>query len=140
MQLNRNFSQDVEITIGTNSKIGQHVFSLQARGSARFGEAEHPATVKLEVALAESDKDIGLVSWPRGVYRIGGKRNQFRVEMPEANAGTYVATEAYLLVPYATSKRIEGSIHLVKAFRPFAPMAVPQTGLPVRFTFSEQKQ
>jgi hypothetical protein len=44
-----------------------------------------------------------------------------------------------LLVGHATDQRIDGSIFLQQAIRPHAPLPVPQTGLPLRFTFSVQK-
>jgi hypothetical protein len=112
---------------------------LQAGGRASFDGQEYPATVKLRVAMVPADHNLETVSWPRGLYDLFALGNRFAVEMPDAPAGTFVSSRGLVLVGYATNQRIDGSIFLQQAIRPFAPVPVPQTGLPLRFTFSVQK-
>jgi hypothetical protein len=139
VQLRRNFNDDVTLSIGTHPQLQQYVFQLQAGGRASFDGQEYPATVKLRVAMVPADHNLETVSWPRGLYDLFALGNRFAVEMPDAPAGTFVSSRGLVLVGYATNQRIDGSIFLQQAIRPFAPVPVPQTGLPLRFTFSVQK-
>ena len=139
VRLRRNFAADVSASIGKHPQLEQYVFQLQATGSGQFAGKEHPATVKLRVALAPAGRDLETVSWPRGLYDLGEIGNRFSVEVPSAPAATFVATHGFLLVGHASSRRIDGSIFLQTAIRPQAPVPVPQTGLPMRFTFSIQR-
>lgn len=142
-RLARAFDQGVRAEIGTDAKLGQYVFLLEASGRASFAGKEHAATVELRLPLGASDRAIDQVSWPRGIYSLRSLGSDFRLEMPEAPAGTFVAipfapdhtSGATVLVAYATNHRLEGSIFLRHAIRPYAPLPVPQTGLPLRFTF-----
>ncbi len=142
-QLRRTFTSNLSARIGTHAKLGQYVFLLEASGRASFAGKEHPATVKLRLPLGPADRQIDRISWPRGVYSLQAFGADFRVEMPEVPAGTFVSLpvspngvpSCTLLISQASNTRIEGSVFLQKALRLYAPVPVPQTGLPMRFTF-----
>lgn len=146
-QLERNFNTDVSARIGTHPKLEQHVFLLEASGTASVGPKELPATVELRIPMGPADREIEVVSWPRGVYDLRELGADFRLEVPDHAAATFVvlkttpdgSTPGMVLVSHASNQRIEGSIFLRYAFRPFSPIPVPQTQLPMKFTFKLQK-
>lgn len=145
--LKRNFNTDVSARIGTHAKLEQHVFLLEASGTASVGPKEFPATVKLRIPMGPADREIDVVSWPRGVWDLRTLGADFRLEVPDHAAATFVAlkttpdgsTPGMVLISHATNQRLEGSIFLRYAFRPFSPLPVPQTDLPMKFTFKLQK-
>ncbi|HZJ10921.1 MAG TPA: hypothetical protein VFD39_14580, partial [Trueperaceae bacterium] len=122
-------SGDLYVTMGTESATGRAVFVLEVRGTAQFGSGsdrvDSPARALLTVDLGGDGEDMAGLSWPRGIYRFGEGSTGFRLDLEDAPAGTFVASHGFVLVTSATSDRIEGSIVLQRADRPFAPMGVP---------------
>ncbi|MDZ7707737.1 MAG: hypothetical protein U5J97_07565 [Trueperaceae bacterium] len=116
---------DLEVTMGRHAATGRTVFQLEASGRAGFGGAEHPAELLVRLDLADEDEPIDRVSWPRGIYRLGTGANRVSLTLDGASAGSFVASHGFVLVTTATAERIEGSIVLQRADRPFAPMGVP---------------
>lgn len=138
-QLKRSFTNDVKVSIGTHPKLGEYVFNFGAGGRAPFGDKEYDADVGLRLALGSSDLDIDKVSWPRGIYNLKDIGNKFEVLLPDQRWGSFVGVEGFVLVSYADSERIEGSVFLQYAVRVFSSPPVPQTGLPLRFLFRVTK-
>ena len=83
--------------------------------------------------------DIKKVSWPRGIFNLKDIGNKFSVLLPDQRWGSFVGVEGFVLVSYADSDRIEGSVFLQHAVRVFSSPPVPQTGLPLRFLFKITK-
>lgn len=116
---------DLEVTMGRHAPSGRVVFQLEGSGRAGFDGAEHPAELLVRLDLADGDEPIERVSWPRGIYRLGTGANLVSLTLDGASAGSFVASHGFVLVTTATAERIEGSIVLQRADRPFAPMGVP---------------
>jgi hypothetical protein len=138
-EFKRSFTTDTRASIGAYEKLDQYVFDMSAWGNAEFGGKTYPTVIELRVAIAPLDKDIKTVSWPRGIYDLHALGNRFSVSVPDAPAGTFFSTQGLLLIGYATGKRIDGSLILQQAIRPHAPLPVPQTGLPQKFTIALRK-
>jgi hypothetical protein len=92
-------------------------------------DKEYSTTIKLRVVLAPADRELETISWPRGIYDLNASGNRFVVDVADAPAATVLATKGLILLSYAISQRIEGSIFLQRAIR---PSSVP----PMRYTFS----
>lgn len=135
----RSFTTDVKATIGNYENLGQYVFDMSAWGNADFGGTNYPTVIQLRIAIAPSGHDLETVSWPRGIYDLHALGNRFSVTVPDAPAGTFFSIKGLVLVSYATGKRIDGSLILQQAIRPHAPIPVPQTGLPQKYTLALRK-
>lgn len=141
--LRRRFSDTFEARIGTDAALERHVFELTADGQASFAGREHAARITLRAPVGPASRPLERVSWPRGLYDLQVIGGRLRVDMPEAPAGTFVSlgvspdstSSCLLLIAHASETRLEGSVLLRHAIRPLAPLPVPQTGLPLRFTF-----
>ncbi|MDX1645017.1 MAG: hypothetical protein R3244_11730, partial [Thermoanaerobaculia bacterium] len=92
-QLKRNFNTDVSARIGSHPKLEQHVFLLEASGTASVGPKEFPATVKLRLPIGPADREIEVVSWPRGVWDLRQLGADFRLEVPDHAAATFVVLQ-----------------------------------------------
>ena len=138
IQLKRNFNNNVKLSIGTHPQRQQYVFQLEAGGTSSYRDVEIPSAVRIRLALAPADRELELVSWPRGIYDLAAFGNRFALEVDDTPSASFFATKALLLVTHASNQRIEGSIFLQQALRSSTP-PVPQTGLPMRFTFSVKK-
>ena len=126
----------LEATLGRHAASGRTVFQLEGSGRAGFGGEEHPAELVVRLDLADADEPIERVSWPRGIYRLGTGANSVSLMLDGASAGSFVASHGFVLVTTATAERIEGSIVLQRADRPFAPMGVPYAAADLpRITF-----
>lgn len=121
--------ESLAVTMGAQASTGRTVFVLEGSGRASFGRGddrvETAAELRLTLDLADADEPIGRVSWPRGIYRLGEGANAVSLTLEDAPAGSFVASHGFVLVTSATAERIEGSIVLQRADRPFAPMGVP---------------
>ncbi len=123
-ELLRRFELNAKASMGRATAI-RNVFEMSAEGHAEFGGKNYPATMKLRL-------DVGLgpierTSWPRGAYELAlVGQNTLTLRLDGAKAGDFNASEAYVLVTSSTNKLITGSIFLTKAWRPNAPIPVPQ--------------
>ena len=93
--------------------------------------------------MGTNEDDLERISWPRGIYDLDKLGGRLSVEIEGHASAAFIntavspdgASTCTVLVSHASNERIEGSIFLRHAIRPFAPVPVPQTGLPLRFTF-----
>ena len=135
--LQRVFGTAPEASIGTLD--GRYLFVMYASGTAEFGDATYDASLELRIDLGPSDAEHPLenVSWPRGVYTLApGHPNHFWLRMPDAPAGDFDVIDGFVLVAEASHDRIVGSVVAREAFRPHAPVPVPQTfDPPLQFRF-----
>lgn len=138
-EFKRSFTTEIDASIGSFDKLGQYVFQVSSWGNASFDDKNYPTVVELRMAMAPLDNDIKTVSWPRGIYDLHALGNRFSVSVPDAPAGTFFSTQGLVLIGYATNKRIDGSLVLQQAIRPRAPIPVPQTGLPQKYTITLRK-
>lgn len=122
-KLLRSFENKVEAGMG--SKGVGNVFEMRAEGNAAFGGKSYPASMKLSLGVGVGS--IETASWPRGVYTLGliGPNN-LSLRLDGAQAGNFDAKDAYVLVASSSNKHISGSIFLTQAWRPNAPIPVPQ--------------
>jgi hypothetical protein len=133
------FDQRVDGQIGTLD--GRYVFEMVSEGRASFDGTEYPATATLRIDLgADAGTDLELVSWPRGAYRVApGSGSTFTLRLPDAPAGDFDVTDGYAYVAESSNELIEGAVFVREAFRPNAPVPVPQVFDPplnVRFRLS----
>ena len=118
---------------------GAWTFQFTAEGTAGFGDTTSPAvatlTIDLASMIAAPFTSVDEVSWPRGLYVIGDDA-QFRVDLEDAPAGSFVGTVGFVLVTRASNDLLEGSIVLQRGERPGA-FGVPETEkwLPSPITF-----
>jgi hypothetical protein len=137
--LKRSFTGDVRVSVGTHAQLEQYVFEYRASGQAPFGDKLYGADLSLRLGLAPADRELSLVSWPRGLYSLKHIANRFDVNLPDNRHGSFVGTDGIVLVSHASNHRIEGSIFLQSAVRVLTTPPVPQTGLPLRFLFKIEK-
>jgi hypothetical protein len=130
------FGTDPTAAIGTLD--GDYVFTLSAGGMAEFMDTTHGATLTLRLSLGPAaDRPVEQVSWPRGLYSLAiGQPNHFELRMPDAPSADFNVTDGFVLVAAASNDRIVGSVFATEAFRPHAPVPVPQTfDPPLQFRF-----
>lgn len=136
-ELQRVFGTGPTGVIGTMD--GRYVFVMDASGTAEFGGSTYDASLELRIDLGPSDADhpVEKVSWPRGAYTLApGHPNYFELRMPDAPAGDFDVIDGFVLVAEASNERIVGSVFAREAFRPHAPVPVPQTfDPPLQFRF-----
>jgi hypothetical protein len=88
------FSTNVSAGIDTELLGGNRVFEMRAEGQASFGGKTYPATLTLRLDLEDEQYPIELVSWPRGVYRLGLMGdNNFSISL-EGNLASRRRTDA----------------------------------------------
>ncbi len=135
--LKRSFLNNVKAVLGR--KGAGNVFEMTGEGTAQFGGKSYPATMKL--TLGTGIGSIEKTSWPRGAYElalIGPNTLQLRLD--GARAGNFDAKDAFVLVTSSTNKRITGSVFMTQAWRPHAPLPVPQVfDPPLRIRFELKK-
>ncbi|HSI88403.1 MAG TPA: hypothetical protein VK918_05055, partial [Pyrinomonadaceae bacterium] len=119
----RSFENKVEAGMGS-SGIWK-VFEMRSEGQAMFGDKSYPASIKLSLGVGTGSLET--TSWPRGIYKLGliGP-NTLALRLDGARAGNFDAKEGYVLVASSSGNLIEGSIFLTQAWRPEAPIPVPQ--------------
>jgi hypothetical protein len=141
------FTDGLSATIGMHPQLEQQVFLLKASGRAEYSDKEYPAHITVRIPMGTSEDETERISWPRGVYNLDQLGGRFSFEMEGAKSGTFInlsvspdgASTCTVLIAHASNERLEGSIFLRHAIRPFAPVPVPQTGMPLRFTFKLEK-
>lgn len=135
------FTTDPEAIIGTLDD--RYVFELTVHGTAQFGDESHAATLTLRIDLGGTTNSLGEavpveeVPWPRGIYSLApGRPNHFELRMETAPAGDFDVTDGFVLVTEASNDRLLGSVFAREAWRPHAPVPVPQTfDPPLNFRF-----
>ena len=136
-QFKRSFKNGVKAGMGS-SGIG-NLFEMTGQGHASFGGKNYPASMKLSLGVGTGS--IERISWPRGVYElemIGADKLSLRLD--GAQAGNFDASDGYVLVASSTGKRISGAVFLTKAWRPNAPIPVPQVfDPPLHIRFEMEK-
>ncbi|MBO6937693.1 MAG: hypothetical protein JJ863_22180 [Deltaproteobacteria bacterium] len=120
------FGDGVDGQIGTVD--GRYVFELVSSGRSTFDATEYPtqATLRIDLDAPESTR-VQLVSWPRGAYRIEpGSGSTFSVRLDGAASGDFDVTDGFAYVAESSNDLIEGSVFIREAWRPNAPVPVPQ--------------
>ncbi|RLB52361.1 MAG: hypothetical protein DRJ42_15055 [Deltaproteobacteria bacterium] len=140
-EVQRVFASGPEAVIGTLD--GRYVFEFTVGGTAEFSGMDYGATLKLIIDLAPTGTGSGPtplehVSWPRGLYSLAiGQPHRFELRMPDAPAGNFNVTDGFVLITEASNDRIVGSVFAREAFRPNAPIPVPQVfDPPLNFRFT----
>ena len=115
-QENRKYTQNVKGTIGQKNGQGPWIFQIEATGSIGVeDEGTKTARVMLNLELAPGTKDLSLVSFPRGLYRIGPGQssNNKLIIWYNDGSGEVPAIEVFqgdVLVARASHDLIEGSV------------------------------
>jgi hypothetical protein len=123
----RSFDQAVTASIGVREGESSRKFFMNAEGRARFGDEEFDAEIALELVVGPGDVEIDQVSWPRGGYALTRvDRDSFRLHMPDAPAGSFEASQGFVLVTASNNDLIEGSVVITEAWRWLAPIPVPE--------------
>ena len=122
-KLLRSFENNVKAGMGSKG-IG-NVFEMRAEGTAKFGGKSYPASMKLSLGVGVGP--LEKTSWPRGVYKLGliGPKSLI-LRLDGGRAGNFNAKNGYVLVASSSDDLISGSIFLTQAWRPEAPIPVPQ--------------
>lgn len=124
--LRRSYSSGVAAGIGLID--GDYHFNLTADGTATFGDADYPGTLRLEIDLgADASEPIDRVSWPRGAFDLGLiSPHDFTLRLDGAPAGNFDVTDGFVLITEASNDRIIGSVFVTEVIRFQAPLPVPQ--------------
>lgn len=64
--------------------------------------------------------------WPRGIFALNTSLASFTVTVPDEPAANLIGTVGYILIARANTNQRDGSLFLTRAFRPDAPVPVPQ--------------
>lgn len=119
----RSFLNKVEAGMG--SKGVGNVFEMRGEGQASFAGRTYPASLKLSLAVGVGPFEKA--SWPRGLYKLGlVGPNKLSVRVDGAQAANFDAKDAFVLVGRSSAEYISGSVFLTQAWRPTAPIPVPQ--------------
>jgi hypothetical protein len=124
----RSFDMAVTASIGLEDGASERKFFMNAEGRAGFDGMEYDAEIALELVVGDADVDISQISWPRGGYRLTPiDDDSFRLHLPDAPAGSFEATEGFVLVTASSNDLIEGSVVVQRSMRWLAPIPVPET-------------
>lgn len=134
------FAGNVTATIGTDEQ-GTYKFVFTSQGQLDFGDTTSKADATLTLTVGEAGIPLEEASWPRGIYSLApAQGNDFRVFLPDAEAGSFEVFDGDVLIFESSSQSISGSIVIRRAMRWLAPVPVPQTfdpPLSVRFYISK---
>lgn len=120
-------SDNLTAGIGAHT-LSNRVFVMKGSVEAGVVDKNYPAMLRLELDLGQRFDDIGEVSWPRGVYKLGPTSgNKLEVRLEGARQGSFDAIDGFTLVTQASNDRIAGSIVLYKVLRSHAPQPVPES-------------
>ena len=118
---NKSYTQNVKGGIGQRNGQGPWIFTFEATGSIGVeDEGSRSARVMLYLELAPGDRQLDMVSFPRGLYRIGPNHssNNKLIIWYNDGSGEVPAIEVFqadVLVARASGNLIEGSV-FVKTF------------------------
>ncbi len=117
----RTMNREMKASIVELAEPSGLYFQLEAEGSAVFNGETYDATVVLRLKLAPAGTDIGVASWPRGLYPFhSGGAATFELTLHDQPAGNFYADQGFVLVTTA-GDTLEGAINLQRAWRPDTP-------------------
>lgn len=139
-KLLRSFDTNVQARIGTLGALAK-IFEMTADGEGTFSGKVYPAKLRLRLAVGSAGESIDNVSWPRGFYKLAlVGPNSLSVRVDGAQAANFDAKDAFVLIGRSSAEYISGSVFLTQAWRPTAPIPVPQVfDPPLQIRFQMKK-
>ena len=119
-------SGNLTAAIGAET-LQNRVFRITGSGDSEYLDRTYPTTLRLELNLGQRFDNLGDISWPRGIYKLGSTGgNRLEVRLDGARQGNFDAMDGFILVTEASNDRIAGSMVLKKILRLHTPKKAPE--------------